>query len=237
MSRINLPLLGILLTFAAVPCVAQSVGTPQVYVGVHGGKVFGDSDLSDGPSSINGLGSQGWAAGVHGGLDLPLGKSSGLVPFAGVYGGYDWTNVEFSVTNGAVTMHAPFGDSWYAGGRLGVMTTTGSKYYVLGAYRDGSLDVKDFGLPKTIALHGWDAGVGAEFTVTHFVTLGVEGIYTKFGDETLVGPLKVTPRELGVMARLNFALGEPTPASLFTDTSTAEPQGCDPKMANCKRVK
>lgn len=232
MRRLILPLIGITaLALAGPPAAAQSVGTPQVYVGVHGGKIFQDTTVSDPASSID-LGSQGWAGGVHGGLDVPFAKSSGMVPFAGAFLGYDWSDVTFTEKANGVAVMGSFGGAWYAGGRLGVMTSNGSKYYVLGEYKDGSLDLGQF---KFTNATGWAGGVGAEFPVTHYVTLGLEGLYTKY-DEQTAGLEKVSPKELGVMARLNFALGEPSvPTSIFSEPPPEATGGCDPKLGNCPR--
>ena len=220
-----------LTAFAVAPTRAD---TPQVYFGVHGGRALASTELSAPPSTftLDGLGSDGYVAGVHAGVDMKLPSS---MIFFGIFGGYDWQNTEFK----AGTFTAELGNSWYAGGRMG-FTTKGAKYYVLAAYRQTEWSTSSTAI-MIEELKGLDLGIGVEIPLAKNVSLGLEGISTQYRSAEIKagpagGPFSPTgihqeTEQLSVMARLNFQFGGVEAPSIFAE----DPPPCDPKMANCKK--
>lgn len=219
-----------------------SAQTPSFYVGVHGGQSMASTELSAAPApgfgvSIDGLGSNGMVGGVHAGIDLQLQNSA---VFFGAFAGYDWQNTEFAVTFGPTSITATLGDSWYVGGRAGVVVH-GAKVYGLAAWRQTewstSLPVPGLALDDP---RGWDIGIGIDVPIAKGVVLGVEGIRTQyqkgeFSAGTPAAPTGIYAQtdQLSFMARLSFALGG-NPASIFDDAApAAKAKACDPKMG-CK---
>ena len=200
-----------LLMVGLAPAMAQS---PTFYIGAHGGKSIATSELTaDGAPgfSLDGLGSNGYIGGVHAGVDIALGRGDGLVPFAGVFGGYSWQNTQFTITDGVDSFDMTLGNSLFGGGRIGVISSGGAKYYVLAAYRQTELgfSVADLTSPN---LKGWDLGLGVDIPVTRNISVGLEGIWTKYAKEEIlfggVGTdLFQQTDQIAVTARLNIAFG------------------------------
>lgn len=211
----------------------------EVYVGVHGGQSIGKTELTNTPGtfSLDGLGSTGYVGGLHAGMDLRLPNSA---VFAGLFAGYDWTNDEFSITFGSTKMTATVGNSWYVGGRAGVLVGP-AKLYALTAFREASWSssIKNLTLadPK-----GFDLGIGAEIPIAKNVSLGIEGVRTQYQKAELMFGATPAPTGihaetdvLSVMARLNFQFGNFPAGSLFDDRAVAPAaKACDPKLAGCK---
>lgn len=239
-----------LLTAAAIIVAASFIvstkshaQTPSVYFGVHGGQTISSTELTNsaGTISLDGLASHGYIAGIHGGVDVQL---PGSIVFAGLFAGYDWRDTEFNLNVGAFNFNAALGNSWYAGGRAGVVVH-GAKVYALAAWRQSEWSSSLKGLsiddPK-----GFDLGIGVAVPLTKNVVVGVEGIRTQYDkDEFILGPpLAPTGTKTGihgetdqisVLARLTFQFGG-NPASIFDD-EPAKPAAkpCDPKLAGCKK--
>lgn len=226
------------IAFIATVLTAGKAPAQEVYVGVHGGKSMGSTELTNTPGtfSLDGIGSQGYVGGVHGGVDLRL-PSSPI--FAGIFAGYDWGQTEFALTVGSNSIKMSTGDAWYVGGRAGVLIG-GSKVYALTAFREAtwSSSIKNLTLadPK-----GFDLGVGAEIAIAKNVSLGIEGIRTQFQkDEFMFGAVPVATGVhaqtdvVSVMARLNFQFGNFPTGSIFDDRVPAPAaKGCDKKLGNC----
>jgi opacity protein-like surface antigen len=221
--------------FSAFAAKAQS---PTVYFGLHGGKTMSSTVLTNTGAtfSLDGLSGNGYVAGVHVGADLQFANSP---IFAGVFVGADWGNNEFKVQ----TFTATLGSSYYAGGRLGVVATGGTKIYALAAWRQSEWSTSAKGLllddPR-----GWDLGVGIDVPIAKNITLGVEGVATQYqkGEFSLGAPFPAMIQgptgihaqidQLSVMARLSFQLGGNS--SIFDDAAPAKAaKACDPKMG-CK---
>ncbi len=225
-------------TLAVMVGFAFAASAQQVYVGVHGGKSMASTDITNGPStfSLDGLGSQGYVGGVHGGVDIGMPKSAF---FVGAFAGWDWQNTAFTVAPG--NFKASMGDSWYVGARAGVVTH-GTKIYVLSAYRqtDVATSVATLTIPKA---KGFDLGLGIEVPLSNNVSLGLEGVRTQYQrDEITFGapPVATGIHEqtdaVSIMARLNVGLNLSGNGSIFDDRAAPAKLGaaCDPKMANCK---
>ena len=222
----------------AGPAMAQS---PTLYFGVHGGKTMTSTELTDTANtfSLDGLSGNGYVGGVHVGADLQMANSP---IFAGVFGGADWGDNEFRLAFGSAAFTATLGNSYYAGGRLGVVVH-GTKVYALAAWRqtEWSSSVKGLTLDDP---RGWDVGLGVEVPIAKNVSLGLEGIHTQYQKGEFMAPHPITkvPTALGihgeidqisVMARLNFQLGGSS--SIFDDAGAAPAKArvCDPKTG-CK---
>jgi opacity protein-like surface antigen len=238
-------MIGVVLAAAAAVGVvwasSAKAQTPSVYVGVHGGQTAASTELSATLAqnfgvSLDGLSSNGMIGGIHAGMDLQLANS---VVFFGVLGGYDWQNTEFSITAGQQSFTANLGDSWYVGGRAGVVVH-GAKVYGLAAWRqtEWSSSVKNLTIDDP---RGWDVGIGIDVPISKGVVLGVEGIRTQYQKGEFATGANATPSgvygqtdQISVMARLSFALGG-NPASIFDDAAPAPKtaKACDPKTG-CK---
>jgi opacity protein-like surface antigen len=210
----------------------------SVYVGVHGGQSMASTELSAAPGiSLDGLGSKGAIGGIHGGLDFQFPSS---VVFIGAFAGYDWQNTEFAIAFGPASITATLGDSWYIGGRAGVVVH-GAKLYGLAAWRQTewstSLPVPGLALDDP---RGWDVGIGIDVPISKGVVLGVEGVRTQYQKAEFSAGAPAAPTgihaqtdQISVMARLSFALGG-NPASIFDDAAPAKAsKTCDPKTG-CK---
>jgi hypothetical protein len=213
--------------FTSISAKAQS---PTVYFGLHGGKTMSSTELTNTGAtfSLDGLSGNGYVAGVHIGADLQFANSP---IFAGVFVGADWGNNEFKVQ----TFTATLGNSYYAGGRLGVVATGGTKIYALAAWRQSEWSTSAKGLllddPR-----GWDLGIGIDVPIAKNITLGVEGVATLGAPfpAMIQGPTGIHAQidQLSVMARLSFQLGGNS--SIFDDAAPAKAaKACDPKMG-CK---
>ena len=213
-------MLGITLGFlvlVAATAMARADG-PMLYFGVHGGKSFAKSDLSADlapgfPLEINGISSDGFIAGVHGGFDVALAKGAGWTPFGGLWASYGFQNTEFDASLSPLTVSASLGDTWAFGGRLGMMNG-GIKIYGLAGYRQTDLDLAIADLLDQ-KLKGWDAGLGVEFPIAANLNFGLEGVWTKFDKEEFVsaagGPTGLFHQtdQLSIMARLSLQFGAP----------------------------
>jgi hypothetical protein len=214
--------------------------TPMVYFGVHGGKSMANTEVTvDGvPFSLDGLGATGYVGGVHGGVDMALTSGNALAPFIGTFGGYSWQNTEFSVTMGSSNFSATLGDTFYGGGRVGLMWHGGAKAYGLVAYRQTDLKFSESNLSSP-ALRGWDLGMGVTFPIAKSVSFGVEGVWTKYDKEELKwggAPtgVNIETDQLSVVGRINIELGN-APQSIFDDGPAPVSKACDPKIGNCKK--
>ena len=219
----------------AGPAMAQS---PTLYFGVHGGKTMTSNELTNTGAtfSLDGLSGNGYVAGAHVGADLQMANSP---IFAGVFAGADWGDNEFSLTAGpGFAFTATLGNSYYAGGRLGVVVH-GTKVYALAAWRQSewSSSVKGITLDDP---RGWDLGIGVEVPIAKNVSLGVEGISTQYqkaefqvGTPPAASGIHNQIDQIAVMARLNFQLGGSS--SIFDDAGAAPAKArvCDPKTG-CK---
>lgn len=222
-----------LLIIGAYLVMPAKADTPQMYFGVHGGRALANTELSAPPATLtlDGLGSDGYVAGVHAGVDMKL---PGSVIFFGVFGGYDWQNTAFN----AGTFNASLGNSWYAGGRAGVVVKS-AKFYALAAYRQTEWSTNSLFIAVD-ELRGLDLGIGIEIPLAKNVTLGLEGISTQYRNAELnMGPaggpfvgsgLHQETEQLSAMARLSFAFGGVEAPAIFAD----EPAPCDPKLG-CKK--
>jgi opacity protein-like surface antigen len=229
--------------FGVIAAAAMSVGivwasqakaqTPSIYIGVHGGQTMASTELSATPFpgfgvSLDGLSSNGAIGGVHAGVDVQIPST---VVFIGAFAGYDWQNTEFKLAVGPQSFTASLGDSWYVGGRAGVVVS-GAKVYGLAAWRQTEWSSSAPGLALKEP-RGWDVGIGVDIPLVKGVVLGLEGIRTQYQKAEFIASGTATgihaeTDQISVMARLSFALGA-SPATIFDD---AKP--CDKKMANCK---
>jgi opacity protein-like surface antigen len=242
MRQIQKILFGVILAAAGVASDKAHAQSPSVYFGIHGGKGLATTELTTdalGGVSLDGLGSNGLIGGVHAGVDLQLANS---IVFVGAFGGYSWQEIEFNANVGTASVNATLGDSWYVGGRAGVVVK-GSKFYALAAYRRSEMAFSSTPSWITGKLslddpRGWDIGLGAEIPIAKNISLGIEGIYTQYdkGEFAWGGvPTKVHGEidQISVLARLNIQFG--AVQSIFDDTE-AKPAAakCDKKLATCK---
>lgn len=224
----HISIAALLFTLAA-PAAAQ---TPQFYIGVHAGKSLAVTELSNTAStfSLDGLGMSGYVAGVHTGLDLQP-KDSPV--FFGVFAGYDFQNTEFKVQFGPTSFNANLHNSWYAGGRTGAVIW-GAKVYGLAAYRQSEMDTSIATLTSP-TLKGFDLGMGIAIPIAKNVSLGIEGVHTRFQKvEFEFGGVPTgihhELEQLTVMGRLNFTLGG-NPLGVFDDRAEPPaPRARDPKI-------
>jgi opacity protein-like surface antigen len=224
---------------AAMAMAATAMAqTPSVYVGVHGGKSMASTELTDTPGtfSLDGLASNGYVGGVHGGIDLQLPKSP---VFVGAFAGADWGDTEFRLTAGpGFAFIATLGNSYYVGGRLGIVAH-GAKLYGLAAWRQAewSSSVNALAVDDP---RGWDLGLGVEVPVAKGVILGVEGIHTQYQRAEFLAGAPPTATgihgetdQISVLARLSLQFGGAAP-SIFDDAKEpAKAKACDPKTG-CK---
>ena len=231
-------LLGGVVALLAGPAMAQS---PTLYFGVHGGKTMTSTEVTNAPLnpnnafSLDGLAGNGYVAGVHVGADIQFANSP---VFVGVFGGADWGDNEFKLAFGSNAFTATLGNSYYLGGRAGVVVHGNTKVYALAAWRQSewSSSVKNLKLDDP---RGVDLGLGIETAIAKNVTIGLEAISTQYQKgEFLVGAQGVGSGfhgqidQASLMARLSFALGS---SSIFDDAGAAPAKArvCDPKTG-CK---
>lgn len=204
---------------------------PEIYIGVHGGKSFVNSEVSleGAPVFLDGIGSDGWMGGVHVGSDFKL---PGGPFFIGAFGGYTFQNVETTAAlGGPDTTVLAFGDSWNVGGRVGMFVGQG-KVYIGGGYRSTEAEIAGLGWTKDLT--GYDVVGGVSFPLARNLDFGVEGVWTHYNKEEIgTSGVNIQPEQLSFMAKLIFNFGGPAEAKSVADEPAV--RACDPKMANCKR--
>lgn len=170
-----------------------------LYVGLHGGMGFANTELNLGGGSIDGLGADGLIGGVQAGFDWQLPGSPIIV---GAFGEYTWSDVEFSINPGIFSVGID--ERWSVGGKAGVALDKVMPY-VIGGYTEaktsGSAGGTSFSGPD---LKGWFGGGGIEFTVAKNVSLAAEYRYIQWDTVNLGPGVSLDPDEHQVTARLNL---------------------------------
>lgn len=161
---------------------AKRMSWTGFHLGAHAGMDITKTDVGLGPLGVDGLASDGLAAGVHGGYDLHLTGSPIVV---GIGADYTWSNTEFAVTPGILA--AGIDHSWSAHGRLGIAFGHVLPY-VLAGYSEASARASIMGTPiGGTTLKGWVGGGGIELVVAPNVTVAGEYRFTRFDGEAFGG--------------------------------------------------
>ena len=171
-----------------------------IYIGGAGGLTSASTEVSAGPFSIDGLGSQGLTAEMIIGFDIRL---TGSPIVLGAYGKYGIANTEFSVNPGIFS--AKFTNQYAVGGRLGYAFSTAMPYVFLG-YRHTDVD---WSIPSPLlpsAFSGYEMGGGIEMALAKNLSLYGEGRYTRYQSETIaIGPgINLEPTELAALVGLKL---------------------------------
>lgn len=147
--------------------------------------------------SIDGLGGDGFIGGGRVGFDVARGRF-----LFGLFGEYNWSNVKTEFSNlslkgdgndlkdndGGYSLEKE--NEWSVGARAGVIAAPRTLVYVLAAYTQSEYNLS--GLTTSDASEGWSGkktlqgvsvGAGVEYALTGNVFLGLEGVYTAYGDE------------------------------------------------------
>lgn len=189
---------------------AAKAQTPlQIWAGVGVGYSHATTEVSSplAPGfSIDGLGSKGMIGGIRGGVDMGL---PGSAFFIGAFGDYTWQKVDFSINPIAT---ARLGDAYTLGGRVG-MVDGKSKYYVLLGYTsaESSLNVAGVTMPT---FKGLTYGGGVSYSIAPNLAVGLEGRFTRFNSESVMGVVDLQPDQMSIMATMVVQLGNvPNPVS------------------------
>lgn len=182
---------------------AQTVST---YVGLHAGYGMSSTELSDGVSSINGIGAKGLMGGVHGGVDMYLPSS---MWFIGVWGAYDFSKMDAKLSTPFGSASARLGDAWSVGGRVG-LSKDKMKPYVLLGYKQAETSVSGLGVVPMPTLKGLVYGVGLDYSLANNLSVGAQATMTKF-DAADIGAtgIAMKPEALELTLRLNLQIGAP----------------------------
>ena len=160
------------------------------YFGVQAGHAWGDTDHefdNGAPSDTSDL--DGWVAGVHAGYNLQFDQV-----VLGIEGDFEISSVDGEFTNSTGATSAGNSElDWLASvrARLG-WAFDRFLPYVTGGIAFGDFDFEggpNFGAPIPCCgfsetLTGWTVGVGADFALADWVSIGAEYRFTDFGDET-----------------------------------------------------
>lgn len=202
---------GAIMALAAGPALAEGkMNWTGFYVGGHAGMDLTHTDVGIGGLGINGLSSDGMAAGVHGGFDWHVPGSQIVL---GIGADYTFSNTEFNVTPGLLS--AKLDKSWAVYGRLGIAMGK-TMPYVLAGYTEADVSASALGGAWTgkDTLEGWMGGAGIEMMLTQHVAVGAEYRYTKFdGLSYLGGGLTLDTERHQVMATLKLKLGDMSSSS------------------------
>lgn len=157
-----------------------------IHFGVHGGMDLSSTKLSvPGAGSLDSLGGNGGAYGIHAGIDHQI---AGTVLVLGIGGDYTWSDSDFrvNVTGLPTALRAGIDESWAAWGRVGIDTGRVMPY-VLAGYSEADASASVLGTSLgSVTMSGWLAGGGFEWAMSNGVFLGAEYRFTKFDTEKLV---------------------------------------------------
>lgn len=197
---------GVIMALAAGPALADEPkhSWTGFSVGVHGGMDLTQTDVGIGPLGINGLSSDGMAAGVNGGFDWHLPGSPIVL---GIGADYTWSNTEFNITPGLLS--AKLDNSWAVYGRAGIAMGHVMPY-VLAGYTEADVSASALGgaWKGSTTLDGWMGGAGVEMMLSNHLTLGAEYRYTQFEDLSYFnGNLTLDTERHEVRAVLKLKLG------------------------------
>ena len=174
-----------------------------VYVSAAGGYSNSNTEISAGPFSLDGISAHGTVYGLGAGADYQF-KGSALV--GRLRGGYDWSNVEFSVNPGI--FQAGFKEGWYGDVGLGIALGTAMPYLMVGMTEmQTQASIGGTAIP-TPDLKGTRFTAGVEFRSPKIAgamfqpTFALEATYIDYKDQTF-GPVTFAPDETRVMGRVN----------------------------------
>jgi outer membrane immunogenic protein len=175
--------------------------TPEIVVGDE------EADLattSEEIANINGFGGAGFVGGGRLGYDHAFGRF-----LVGVYGEYNTSNIEnevsfagspFSSGGGEGTYTLEKDNEWSIGVRAGVLVAPRTLTYLLAAYTQSEYSLngltegdREAGWKDGVTMDGVTVGAGVEYAVASNIFVGLEGLYTFYGEETLFDN-----RELGI---------------------------------------
>jgi opacity protein-like surface antigen len=157
-------------------------------------------------AGIDGVNSHGLVGDVRVGYDLAFGRF-----LIGGFGSYGFNSMETSgFISGLGSASIEKGDEWSIGARAGLIVAPRTLAYILAAYTQsdwefGVAGAGGGGGSREITFDGVTVGGGVEFALTSNVFLGIEGVHTFYGEETILDSYNSAANAGG---RLNDELGE-----------------------------
>lgn len=185
------------------PAIAQDAKPTWTgfYIGAHGGLDATSIGVDTPILGVNGLSANGAAFGGHAGFDLQL-PNSPLV--LGVGADYTWSNAEFSVSPGLLSLGIENSATIY--GRVGFSLGDVLPYATVGyTWADAKARSALLAASASESLEGWMLGGGVEFRLADHLTLAGEYRYTKFDSVGVIpGVLSLDPERHEVRAALKY---------------------------------
>jgi outer membrane immunogenic protein len=167
--------------------------------------VYDLSPAAGQPSSVPISGIDGWnSSGIIGGAQVGVDKQVGRFVF-GVFGSYDWSNMETNVSGiggiGQFVIGGPVPggvgnvslekqEEWSLGGRAGVLVNPKTLVYLSAAYTETDYEFNGLapglvtgGFSEEQTFSGVSVGGGVEFALADNIFLGLDYTHTFYGDE------------------------------------------------------
>jgi outer membrane immunogenic protein len=144
---------------------------------------------SDDIANLDGVSSSGLVGDGRVGFDIARGRF-----LFGIFGAYGFNDMETSASidlGGPIGIDASIekGEEWSVGARAGVLVNPRTLAYILAAYTQAEYEFGVSGLGKSesteVSFSGISVGGGVEFAVTNNIFLGIEGMHTFYGEETV----------------------------------------------------
>ncbi len=152
--------------------------------------------------NLDGLNSAGFIGGAQVGYDQQIGRF-----VVGVFGSYDWSNMETTLD---VLSGTPFAfggsyekqDEWSVGARAGILVNPRTLTYLSVAYTETTYELSATGLnSKEFDYSGVSVGGGIEYALTQNIFVGLDYAHTFYGEETLFDSKATGPGSVGVRVK------------------------------------
>jgi opacity protein-like surface antigen len=151
--------------------------------------------------NLDGLNSAGFIGGAQVGYDQQIGRF-----VIGVFGSYDWSNMETTLDVLPGTPLAFGGsyekqDEWSLGARAGILVNPKTLTYLSVAYTETTYELNGGGSSKEFDYSGVSVGGGIEYALTNNIFVGLDYTHTFYGEETLFDSNATAPGAVGIRVK------------------------------------
>lgn len=123
-------------------------------------------------------GGRGWLGRIQGGCDYQFGGIGSMNLVIGVFGDYDWADINGQFNNGFVYANESLSEQWAVGGRIGLLVTPQLLTYFSGGYTEAKFNYGTFAFNLAAPFNvptgtyignhtykGWFLGSGLEYSL------------------------------------------------------------------------